>query len=106
MNNSSRKNLRSGNMKSISSAGYGIKPVYKIMLALLVIFPAALLGGLMTLYSLQPQSSGRLTLAGLQQEVEVIFDSYGIPTFMGKTSRMFISRWATCMPRNACFKWK
>jgi len=41
------------------------------LLALLIVIPSALLGGLMYLYSLQPQYSGRLTLAGLQEEVEV-----------------------------------
>jgi penicillin amidase len=82
--NSSRKHLRTGNLKSGSSAGDGIKPVYKIMLALLVIVPAALLAGLIYLYSLQPQYSGRLTLAGLQQAVEVIFDAYGIPHIYGQ----------------------
>ena len=71
-------------MASISSIEYGIKPVYKILLTLLIIFPAALLGGLMYLYSLQPQYSGRLTLAGLQEEVEVIFDAYGIPHIYGQ----------------------
>jgi penicillin amidase len=76
---SSRKNLRTDNLKSISSASPGIKPVYKIILALLIIIPAALLGGLMYLYSLQPQYSGQVLLAGLHEEVEVIFDPYGIP---------------------------
>ena len=71
-------------MKSNSSANYGINPVYKILLTLLIIIPAALLGGLMYLYSLQPQYSGRLTLAGLQEEVEVIFDAYGIPHIYGQ----------------------
>ena len=61
-------------MKPNSSAGYGIHPVYKILLALLIIFPAALLGGLMYLYSLQPQYSGRLALGGLHEKVEVIFN--------------------------------
>jgi len=71
-------------MKSISSLSYGRKTVYKIILALLIIIPAALLGGLMYLYSLQPQYSGRLTLAGLLEEVEVIFDAYGIPHIYGQ----------------------
>jgi penicillin amidase len=85
MNSNSRKNLRTDIMKPNSPAGDGIKPVYKIILALLIIIPAALLGGLMYLYSLQPQYSGRLTLAGLQQEVEVIFDPYGIPHIYGQS---------------------
>jgi len=71
-------------MKPNSSAGYGIHPVYKILLALLIIFPTALLGGLMYLYSLQPQYSGRLALAGLHEKVEVIFDPYGIPHIYGQ----------------------
>jgi penicillin amidase len=62
-----------------------VNSVYKILLALLIMIPAALLGGLMYLYSLQPQYSGRLPLTGLQQEVEVIFDSYGIPHIYGQT---------------------
>jgi len=84
---SSHKNLKTSTMKSISSTGYGIKAVYKIVLALLVIIPAALLGGLIYLYSLQPQYSGRLTLAGLQQNVEVIFDAYGIPHIYGQNEQ-------------------
>ena len=71
-------------MKSTSSADYGRNPVYKILLGLLIIIPAALLGGLMYLYSLQPQYSGRLNLAGLREEVEVIFDAYGIPHIYGQ----------------------
>ena len=61
-----------------------IGAVSKILLALLIIGPAALLGGLMYLYSLQPEYSGRLKLAGLQDEVEVIFDKYGIPHIYGQ----------------------
>ena len=87
MDSNGRKNFTAGNKKSISSAGYGMKPVYKIILALLIIIPAALLGGLMYLYSLQPQYSGRLALAGLQQEVEVIFDPYGIPHIYGQNQQ-------------------
>ncbi|UCD77444.1 MAG: penicillin acylase family protein [Desulfobacterales bacterium] len=56
----------------------------KILLALLVIIPTVMLGGLMYLYSLQPEYSGRLSLAGLQDEVEVIFDDYGIPHIYGR----------------------
>ena len=82
--NNSRKKLSTTHRKSITSAGNGIKPVYKIMLALLIMIPAALLGGLIYLYSLQPQYAGRLRLAGLQQEVEVIFDAYGIPHIYGQ----------------------
>ena len=67
-----------------SSTDFNINPIFKILLALLIIFPAALLGGLIYLYSLQPQYSGRLTLAGLQDKVEVIFDSYGIPHIYGQ----------------------
>jgi penicillin amidase len=71
-------------MKLTSAADYGRNPVYKILLGLLIIIPAALLGGLMYLYSLQPQYSGRLNLAGLREEVEVIFDAYGIPHIYGQ----------------------
>jgi len=71
-------------MKPKLSAGYGRNIVSKILLALLIVIPAALLGGLMYLYSLQPQYSGRLPLAGLQEEVEVIFDPYGIPHIYGQ----------------------
>ncbi len=59
-------------------------PIYKIVLALLIIIPIFLLGGLVYLYSLQPQYSGRLSLAGLQNEVEVMFDRYGIPHIYGQ----------------------
>jgi len=55
----------------------------KILLALLILLPAALLGGLMYLYSLQPEYSGRLKLAGLEERVDVVFDSYGIPHIYG-----------------------
>ena len=58
--------------------------VSKILLALLIIIPTIMLGGLMYLYSLQPQFSGRLTFSGLQDEVEVIFDSYAIPHIFGR----------------------
>jgi penicillin amidase len=71
-------------MKLISAAVYGKKPIHKILLALLIILPTALLGVLFYLYSLQPQYSGRLTLAGLREEVEVIFDAYGIPHIYGQ----------------------
>ncbi len=85
MDSKRRKNITSPKMETISSLIYGINPVYKILLALLIIIPAALLGGLMYLYSLQPQYSGRLPLAGLQQEVEIIFDPYGIPHIYGQS---------------------
>ena len=62
-----------------TSPGGVIHPVYKVSLALLIVVPVILLSGLVYLYSLQPRHSGRLQLDGLQKEVEVIFDRYGIP---------------------------
>lgn len=84
MNGNSEKNLLTAIKNPTTSARGGINPVYKIMLALLIMVPAALLSVLMSLYSLQPQYSGRLTLDGLKQEVEVIFDAYGIPHIYGQ----------------------
>jgi penicillin amidase len=84
MDSNSKKNFRTDNIKSDASAGYGKNLVYKILLVLPIIIPAILLGGLMYLYSLQPQYSGRLTLAGLQEKVEVIFDPHGIPHIYGE----------------------
>ena len=43
-----------------------VNQVYKILLALLIIIPTVLLGGLMYLYSLQPQYSGRIAMAGIR----------------------------------------
>ena len=71
-------------MRTILSTGSGSKLIAKIFLTLLIIIPAILLGGLMYLYSLQPQYSGRVPLIGLQEEVEVIFDPYGIPHIYGQ----------------------
>jgi penicillin amidase len=71
-------------MKTRRSAGCGTKSISKFFLALLIIIPAVLLGGLMYLYSLQPQYSGRVPLAGLHEAVEVIFDPYGIPHIYGQ----------------------
>jgi penicillin amidase len=62
-----------------------IGTIYKMLLAVLIIIPAVMLGGLMYLYSLQPKYSGQLPLAGLQAEVEVIFDPYGIPHIYGRS---------------------
>jgi penicillin amidase len=56
-----------------------MKIVHKILLILLILIPAGWLGGVMYLYTLQPVYSGRLTLIGLQAEVEVIFDTHAIP---------------------------
>jgi penicillin amidase len=67
-----------------ASTGYGKFLAYRVLLVLLILIPSLLLGGLMYLYSLQPQYSGRLKLTGLQDEVEVIFDPYGIPHIYGQ----------------------
>ena len=63
----------------------GRPTIYKILLILLIIAPSVLLGGLIYLYSLQPRSSGHLTVAGLKDSVEVIFDLYGIPHIYGQS---------------------
>ena len=67
-----------------TSNNAAINPIYKILLTLLIVVPTFLLGGLMYLYSLQPQYSGRIPLVGLHEKVEVIFDPYGIPHIYGK----------------------
>lgn len=67
-----------------SSPDHRIGVVYKILLVLLIIIPAAMLSGVMYLYSLQPVYSGRLILSGLQEDVEVILDPYGIPHIYGR----------------------
>ncbi|MBT8371808.1 MAG: penicillin acylase family protein [Deltaproteobacteria bacterium] len=64
---------------SESSSEYKIKAICNIFLVMLIIIPTALLGIVMWLYSLQPEYSGRLTLSGLKEKVEIIFDPYGIP---------------------------
>lgn len=61
-----------------------MKMVHKILLVLLIIVPAACLGGVMYLYTFLPIYSGRLVLTGLQAEVEVIFDTYAIPHIFGR----------------------
>ena len=76
--------LRNDNMVRKTSIKGPTNPIFKIVLALLIIIPIFLLGGLVYLYSLQPQYSGRLSLAGLQNEVEVMFDRYGIPHIYGQ----------------------
>jgi penicillin amidase len=68
-----------------SSPDYKIKAGQKLLLALLIILPASLLANAMYLYSLQPEYSGRVKVAGLRDEVEVNFDPYGIPHIYGHT---------------------
>ncbi len=63
---------------------FGSHPIHTILLALLILVPIVLMGSLLYLYSLQPRYSDRLHLAGLKEEVEVIFDVYGIPHIYGQ----------------------
>ncbi len=67
-----------------SSSNYKIKGIYKILLISLIVISAAMISGILYLQSLQPTYSGRLTLSGLGEEVEVVFDPYGIPHIYGQ----------------------
>ena len=71
-------------MQPNHSKNYVRHPIHTILLAILILVPTVLLGGLIYLYSLQPQLNGQLKLAGLQNDVKVIFDTYGIPHIYGQ----------------------
>ena len=55
MNSNTGKNQKNVNVVSSRWVSDGGKAVVNIFLALIIIIPATLLGGLMYLYSLQPQ---------------------------------------------------
>ncbi|UCF94041.1 MAG: penicillin acylase family protein [Desulfobacterales bacterium] len=61
-----------------------LKLLPKLLASILVLFFWLGVGLYVYLISLQPQLSGELQLAGLHQEVEVIFDNYGIPHIYGQ----------------------
>ncbi len=67
-----------------SSPSYKTKVIYQILLISLIVISSAMISGIIYLQSLQPSYSGRLTLSGLREEIEVIFDPYGIPHIYGQ----------------------
>ncbi len=58
-----------------------------------------------TLKKSLPQTSGEVALKGLKEDVEIIRDTYGVPTFTPKMSPIFTSRSAMPWPRIASGKW-
>lgn len=71
-------------MKPNHAKTYARHPFHTTLLAILILLSTVLLGSIIYLYSLQPRFAGRLNLTGLQNEVEVIFDTYGIPHIYGQ----------------------
>ena len=56
-----------------------MKRFYKIICFTLVLAAALLTGGIFYLQQLKPQYSGALVLEGLNQPVEVYFDTWAVP---------------------------
>ena len=56
-----------------------MKLITKISLGIFVLVLIAAAGGIIYLQQLKPQYSGELTLPGLHQPVEIIFDHYAVP---------------------------
>ena len=63
-----------------------MKIVKRIFLTLLIIVTAFVTISYFWLRSTKPNYSGQLTLSGLQSEVEVIFDDYGVPHIYAQNS--------------------
>ncbi len=61
-----------------------MKLFYKIILGIFQLMVILAAGCIIYLQQLKPQYSGELTLPGLQQSVEVIFDHYGVPHIYGQ----------------------
>ena len=61
-----------------------MKLFYKITLGIFLLMVIFAAGCIIYLQQLKPQYSGELTLTGLQQTVEVIFDHYGVPHIYGQ----------------------
>lgn len=62
-----------------------MKLVKRILLALVALAVLAAVAAFMYMRSLKPQLTGELNLQGLQNEVEVLFDAYGIPHIYAQT---------------------
>lgn len=56
-----------------------MKILKRILIALVVLILLIVVGGYIFLKSTAPNYSGNLELAGLKQEVEVLYDNYGVP---------------------------
>jgi len=61
-----------------------VKLIKKLLLFVLLIIVLVCAGGYIYLLNQKPQYSGKITLEGLQREVEILFDEYGIPHIYGQ----------------------
>lgn len=61
-----------------------MKRIYKITFGLFLILVILTAGCMIYLQQLKPQYSGNLVLTGLRQEVEVVYDDYGVPHIYGR----------------------
>jgi penicillin amidase len=62
-----------------------MKTVKRILLGVVALILLAAVALMLYLRSLKPNLSGELTLTGLQGEVEVLFDTYGVPHIYAQT---------------------
>ncbi len=63
-----------------------MKILKRILIALFCLIVIGLLGGYVYLQSTSPKYSGEVTLKGLTEEVEVLYDSYGVPHIRAKNA--------------------